>query len=216
MNTKPSKLRAFLNRTFRLLACLAAAFGLSVFMWYGVTRICVREESNIPENNLQVSDGETVCQLRIPRGTLSLTYPRRSAVGAASPFRADIHWSDAVELTDCTGPEADWKLELEARPAIIGSELEPVPNIRQPLSGRTDLRYEWKSTAEAPQPRSDARFWLRLIVSSGETTLERWDLLVRDFQTESLSFLGLTAPYALAYGLASLLAGILIWIIVKK
>lgn len=211
-----SRSKELLSRILRIPGLILLTVGIVGFAWYGFTRLSAKKTSVIPANDLQVSDGKTTCRLIIPEGSLTFRYPYRSAVGMESPFQAEVLWDKEISLSDCSGPEQNWRVELDARPAIIGADIKPGPNIRQPLAGRAALRYKWAYISESAISKHPAQFWLRLIIASGDRTLENWDLLVREFQTEAVTFLGLSAPIALAVSLISVSAGALLLLIFRK
>lgn len=163
------------------------------FGWYGATYIPVNQKSEIHARELVISDGASQCTLDIPGGNLSLRRPRRAALGSPYRFEAQVRLERPLRFINCTGAIPNWDISLEAQTALVSSNVKPFSSIRQPAFAQEHFTYTWDFTPEEPVPQYQSHFWLRAIVSGKEQTVENWNILVRDFPMENITFFGLPA-----------------------
>lgn len=206
--------------SFRIAAFLCILPGLAGLLWYSWTRLSRIDESSIHAGQLLISNEKNSCQLNIPEGTLSIQRPLQSALGARSPLSARVSFAEPVSFSDCSGGIPSWKLQIEAQSELVGAEVEPGALIRQPLSDRTDIEFNWNFDFPYVLTNDTSHFWLRILVLEGTEIIERWTLLVREFPMRSVSFLGLSAAVVIPLSLSLIVIGILLlvseWVSKKK
>ena len=187
--TARSEKRRTLSRASAVLLGLALLFllpGLAVFIWYGLTYIPAVQTSGFPARELTVSYGTGQCTLEIPDGTLTLRHPVRAAIGSSYKATAEVRLSRAPRISGCTGTLPNWNINLEAQTSFVSAGVTPFASIRQPAVNRDTFLFEWTFTPEETVPVYQSRFWLRMIVSQQDQTIERWNMLARDFPMEKI------------------------------
>lgn len=195
------------------LAVLFMLPGLAVFIWYGLTYIPAVQTSEFPARELTVSYGTGQCTLEIPDGTLTLRHPVRAAVGSSYSASAEVRLSRAPRISACTGPLPNWNINLEAQTSFVSAGVTPFASIRQPAVNRDTFLFEWTFTPEETVPVYQSRLWLRMIVSEQDQTIERWNMLARDFPMENAALFGQPTVLWLIAGSICVLLGILLLIL---
>lgn len=200
------------------LAVLLITAGVLIYGWYGSTRLSIRQSSAIQPGEVKISSGNVSCTLEIPDGTLTIRRPKRAALGSSYPVSADVELERPLRLTGCTGGLPNWNVFLEGQTALVASNVRPYAVIRQPAFDREKLRFEWTFTPEETVPVYQSHLTLRAIVTEQDQTVERWNLLIRDFPMENTALFGQPTILWLAAGGVSLLIGalLLIWFFQKK
>ncbi len=199
-----------------LLPGLAVLFllpGILFAVWYGSTYLPVRQASSFPAKEIMISSGGRQCTLEIPSGTLDLRHPRRAAVGSTYQASAEVRLDQAPHFSDCTGGMANWNINLEAQTSFVAANVQPFASIRQPAVNRDDFSFDWTFTPEEPIAVYQSHLWLRVIVSEQDQTIERWNILVRDFPMENTSLFGQPTVLWLIISGFSALTGILLLIL---
>lgn len=222
MNTKPP-----LPKTDRkshplsgtLLAILTGLFflpGILIFALYGLSFIPVRQTSGILPKQLVISSGTQSCTLEIPAGTLKLSHPEHAAVGSTYKTEAKVQLDQPFRFTDCSGGLPNWNINLEAQTTLVAAAVEPYASIRQPAFDRDSFTFRWTFTPEEPVRTYTSHFWLRVIISQQDETIERWDILVRDFPMENVTLFGQPTVFWLITGAFSILLGSLLLILLLQ
>ncbi len=195
MNTKPRT-----NKTavfFKIISVVLLIPALTAFGWFGVTRIRTTETSHILPGELKIEKGEESCLISIPSGELSITYPKRTMLGSSSPLDVETVFSEPIRVTEQTPGAEKWLAHLEIQTSVAGGSLTPSVAQTQPFFDRTDLKYHWDFTPETELMPYKAQLWLHVIVTDGIDTVERWNLLVREFPTGIQSYFGQKADVIL-------------------
>lgn len=199
-----------------LLLALTVLFltsGISVFAWYGLTYIPVRQTSDIRPREVTIRQGNVQCILDIPAGNLSIRRPPRAAVGSGYRFEAEIQLDQPLRFTNCTGRIPNWSINLEAQTALVSSDVKPFAAIRQPAFDRDHFRFQWTFTPEETVPQYQSHLWLRAIITQQDQVVENWNILVRDFPMENSALFGQPTVIWLIGGGFSLLFGMLLLIL---
>ena len=186
------------------------------FGWYGSTYIPVRQNSEIHARELLIAEGGSQCTLDIPAGTLSLHRPQRAALGSAYRFEAQVRLERPLRFINCTGAIPNWDISLEAQTALVSSNVKPFSSIRQPAFDQDHFTYTWDFTPEESVPQYQSHFWLRAIVSGKEQAVENWNILVRDFPMENITFFGLPAIIGVIISGFSLVFGALFLVLLLQ
>ena len=189
---------------------------LLFFGWYGATYIPVTQKSEIHSRELLISQGTSRCTLDIPAGTLTLRRPQRAVLGSSYCFRAQVQLERPLRFINCTGAIPNWNISLEAQTALVSSNVKPFSSIRQPAFDQEHFTYTWDFTPEERVPQYQSHFWLRAIVGGKDQTVENWNILVRDFPIENLSFFGMPAVIGVIISGFSLVFGLLILILLLQ
>ena len=189
---------------------------LLFFGWYGATYIPVTQKSEIHAKELLISQGSSRCTLDIPAGTLTLRRPQRAVLGSSYRFKAQVQLDRPLRFINCTGAIPNWNISLEAQTALVSSNVKPFSSIRQPAFDQEHFTYTWDFTPEERVPQYQSHFWLRAIVSEKDQTVENWNILVRDFPMENLSFFGMPAVIGVIISGFSLVFGLLILILLLQ
>ena len=184
--------------------------------WYGATYIPVTQKSEIHARELLISQGASQCTLDIPAGTLTLRRPQRAVLGSSYRFRAQVQLERPLRFINCTGAIPNWNISLEAQTALVSSNVKPFSSIRQPAFDQEHFTYTWDFTPEERVPQYQSHFWLRAIVSEKDQTIENWNILVRDFPMENLSFFGMPAVIGVIISGFSLVFGLLLLILLLQ
>ena len=220
MSTKPQKKAINHNRSFSAAAIImlisAVLFilpGVLIFAWYGFTYIPVRQTSAFPSRNLTIQSGGQQCTLVIPSGQISIRRPQRTAVGSSYSMTAEVSLEEPFRFTDCSSGLPNWNINLEAQTALVGAAVHPFAAIRQPAFDREKISFDWTFTPEEKVSRYTSHLWLRTIVSQQSETVERWDLLVRDFPMENMELLGQPTIFWLIGSGFSVLIGLLLFLL---
>ena len=187
--------------------------GIVIFLWYGLTFIPVQQNSAILPKQVEISSGAQSCMLEIPAGTLSLRHPQHAAVGSTYKAEANVQLDQPLRFTNCSGGLPNWNINLEGQTTLVAAAVEPYASIRQPAFDRDSFAFRWTFTPEEPVPTYTSHFWLRVIVSEKEETIERWDILVRNFPMENTMLFGQPTVFWLIAGGFSLLLGSLLLIL---
>ena len=211
MNTKPRTNKSAV--IFKVISAILLIPALTAFIWFGITRIRTTETSRILPGELKIERGEESCRVSIPSGELRITYPERTMLGSSSPLDMEAVFSEPVRLTEQTSGAAKWLAHLEVQSSIAGGSLTPSVAQTQPFFDRTDLKYHWDFSPETELMPYKAQLWLHVIVTDGIDTVERWNLLVREFPTGIQSYFGQKADIVLlgagVCALIGMLCGIL-------
>lgn len=205
-----------LSKGQALLLGLALLFllpGILFSLWFGTTYIPIRQVSKFPAKEITVTSGGNTCTLQIPSGTLDLRHPRRAAVGSTYQASAVIMLDQVPRFTGCTDGMSNWNINLEAQTSFVAANVQPFASIRQPAVNRDRYTFEWTFTPEEPIAVYQSHFWLRLIVSELDQTIERWDILVRDFPMENTAIFNQPTVLWLIISSFSVLTGILLVIL---
>ena len=189
---------------------------LLFFGWYGATYIPVTQKSEIHARELLISQGASQCTLDIPAGTLTLRRPQRAVLGSSYRFKAQVQLERPLRFINCSGAIPNWNISLEAQTALVSSNVKPFSSIRQPAFDQEHFTYTWDFTPEERVPQYQSHFWLRAIVSEKDQTVENWNILVRDFPMENLSFFGMPAVIGVIISGFSLVFGLLILILLLQ
>ena len=189
---------------------------LLFFGWYGATYIPVTQKSEIHARELLISQGASRCTLDIPAGTLPLRRPQRAVLGSSYRFKAQVQLDRPLRFINCTGAIPNWNISLEAQTALVSSNVKPFSSIRQPAFDQEHFTYTWDFTPEERVPQYQSHFWLRAIVSEKDQTVENWNILVRDFPMENLSFFGMPAVIGVIISGFSLVFGLLLLILLLQ
>ena len=184
--------------------------------WYGATYIPVTQKSEIHARELLISQGASQCTLDIPAGTLTLRKPQRAVLGSSYRFKAQVQLDRPLRFINCTGAIPNWNISLEAQTALVSSNVKPFSSIRQPAFDQEHFTYTWDFTPEERVPQYQSHFWLRAIVSEKDQTVENWNILVRDFPMENLSFFGMPAVIGVIISGFSLVFGLLLLILLLQ
>ena len=184
--------------------------------WYGATYIPVTQKSEIHARKLLISQGASQCTLDIPAGTLTLRRPQRAVLGSSYRFKAQVQLDRPLRFINCTGAIPNWNISLEAQTALVSSNVKPFSSIRQPAFDQEHFTYTWDFTPEERVPQYQSHFWLRAIVSEKDQTVENWNILVRDFPMENLSFFGMSADIGVIISGFSLVFGLLLLILLLQ
>lgn len=184
--------------------------------WYGATYIPVTQKSEIHARELLISQGASQCTLDIPAGTLTLRRPQRAVLGSSYRFKAQVQLDRPLRFINCTGAIPNWNISLEAQTALVSSNVKPFSSIRQPAFDQEHFTYTWDFTPEERVPQYQSHFWLRAIVSEKDQTVENWNILVRDFPMENLSFFGMPAVIGVIISGFSLVFGLLLLILLLQ
>ena len=184
--------------------------------WYGATYIPVTQKSEIHARELLISQGASQCTLDIPAGTLTLRRPQRAVLGSSYRFKAQVQLDRPLRFINCTGAIPNWNISLEAQTALVSSNVKPFSAIRQPAFDQEHFTYTWDFTPEERVPQYQSHFWLRAIVSEKDQTVENWNILVRDFPMENLSFFGMPAVIGVIISGFSLVFGLLLLILLLQ
>ena len=184
--------------------------------WYGATYIPVTQKSEIHARELLISQGASQCTLDIPAGTLTLRRPQRAVLGSSYRFRAQVQLERPLRFINCTGAIPNWNISLEAQTALVSSNVKPFSSIRQPAFDQEHFTYTWDFTPEERVPQYQSHFWLRAIVSEKDQTVENWNILIRDFPMENLSFFGMPAVIGVIISGFSLVFGLLLLILLLQ
>ena len=186
------------------------------FGWYGSTYLPVTQKSEIHARELVISQGGSRCTLDIPAGTLTLRRPQRAALGSSYRFKAQVQLERPLRFINCTGAIPNWNISLEAQTALVSSNVKPFSAIRQPAFDQDHFTYAWDFTPEERIPRYQSHFWLRAIVGGKDQTVENWNILVRDFPMENISFFGMPAVIGVVISGFSLVFGLLFLILLLQ
>lgn len=195
-----------------IIALLLLIPSLVIFLRFGLSRISVTEESGILPGDLTVSNGTGSCRILIPDGTLKISHPKQTVMGSSSEVNVKTYFSKPITLT-CDEDIPDWKINLEAEIQMMGGRVEPGIFQRQPLKDRSDLSFSWKFTPETVVLPYKAGLNLRLVVTQGLETVERWNLLVRSFENENQLFWGQPVDVLLISAAAASAIGLLLMIL---
>lgn len=187
--------------------------GFLIFGWYGLTYLPVKQTSDIHAGKLKINAGMQQCTLEIPEGTLMIRHPSHTAVGSNYKFDAVVKLESPFRFIDCTGGIPNWNINLEAQTTLAGADVKPFAAIRQPAFDREDFTFNWKFTPEEPISQYQSHFWLRVIVTEQNQTIENWNLLVRDFPMENAALFGQPTILWLIGGGFCLLFGFLLSIL---
>ena len=179
------------------------------------------EESSSPDSDIseiivvpaEMPGGIT---LDIPAGTLTLRRPQRAALGSSYRFKAQVQLERPLRFINCTGAIPNWNISLEAQTALVSSNVKPFSAIRQPAFDQDHFTYAWDFTPEERIPQYQSHFWLRAIVSGKDQTVENWNILVRDFPMENISFFGMPAVIGVVISGFSLVFGLLFLILLLQ
>lgn len=199
-----------------VLAVLLLLFGFFIFGWYGSTYISHIHNSEFHPKNLEISDGGQQCTLEIPAGKLSIRRPVRTVVGSKYSAEADVVLDQPLRFTNCTGGLPNWNISLEAQTAFVGSAVVPFAAIRQGAFNRENFSFQWSFTPEEPVAQYQSHFYLRAIVTKGESVIENWNMLVRDFPMENQLLLGQPIVLWFITGGFSAVTGILLLILLVQ
>lgn len=191
-------------------------FPVLFFGWYGSTYIPVTQKSEIHSRELVISQGSGQCTLDIPAGELTLRRIRRAVLGASYRFEADVKLERPLRFINCTGTIPNWDISLEAQTALVSSAVKPYSSIREPAFDREHFAFKWSITPEEPVPQYQSHFWLRAIVNGKDRTVENWNILVRDFPMENISFFGMPAVIGTIISGFSLVFGLLFLILLLQ
>lgn len=183
------------------------------FGWFGSTHILLPQTSEIHSRELEIRQGNSQCTLDIPAGTLTIKRPRRAALGSAYPFEARVQLERPMRFINCTGTIPNWDISLEAQTSLVSSAVKPFSSLRQPGFDNDHFIFQWTFTPEESVPQYQSHFWLRAIVTEKDTTVENWNILVRDFPMENLSPFGLPSVIWITASAFSLVIGLLLLII---
>lgn len=184
--------------------------------WYLPTRFPVTERSNIRAQHVEVQSAGNHCTLEIPSGTLTIRRPERAAVGSSYGFTASVQLDSPMRLTNCSGSLPVWNLYLEGQTTLVAAAVQPYALIRQPASNREQLTFEWTFTPEEEVAQYTSHLYLRAIVMEQDQTVERWNLLVRDFPMENAALFDQPTVLWLAAAGVSALIGLLLFIILLQ
>lgn len=199
-----------------ILAVLFLLFGFFVFGWYGSTYIPHRHNSEFHQKDLVISDSGQQCTLEIPAGKLSIRRPVRAVVGSKYQAEANVVLAQPLRFTNCTGGLPNWTISLEAQTAFVGSAVIPFAAIRQPAFNREDFSFQWSFTPEEPVAQYQSHFYLRAVVTKGETVIENWNVLVRDFPMENQVLLGQPIVLWFIAGGFSAVTGVLLLVLLLQ
>ena len=222
MNTKQNsdpqkkKARSVAEKILTGATGLFFLIGFLIFGWYGLTYLQTTQKSEIHPRELQIASGNQRCTLEIPAGTLLLRRPSRAAVGSKYNFDAEVSLESPFRFTNCENGIPNWTISLEAQTTLVGSDVKPHPSIRQPGFDRTHFAFNWTFMPEETVPEYQSHFWLRVIVTQKDQTIENWNLLVRDFPLENAALFGQTAILWLITAGFSLLIGALLLILLLQ
>lgn len=197
-------------------AALFFLIGLLIFGWYGLTHLQTVQKSEIHSRQLQVAAGNQQCTLEIPAGTLLLRHPSRAAVGSQYGFDAEVTLESPFRFVNCENGIPNWNINVEAQTTFVGSDVKPHASIRQPGFDRTHFAFNWTFMPEETVPEYQSHFWLRVIITQKDQTVENWNLLVRDFPLENSALLGQTAILWFIIAGFSLLLGVLFLILLLQ
>ncbi len=218
-STAKNKTGAPLNAGDLLLLIPAAVLlllGTAVFVWYGLSFIPVRQSSDILPREVTISSGGVQCTMDIPAGSLTLTHPSRAALGSSYRMEAEVRLERPLRFINCSGLP-NWNLSLEAQTALVASDVRPYAVIRQPAFDREKFSFRWTFTPEEPVPPYKSYFWLRAIVSERDETVERWNMLVREFPMENTALFGQpTILWLICAGVAVILSVLLAIILIQR
>ena len=199
------------------LAILFLLPGILFAVWYGSTYLPVKQASTFPAKEITVSSGDRQCTLEIPSGTLDFRHPRRAAVGSTYRASAKIGLDEPLHFSGCTGGMANWNINLEAQTSFVAANVQPFASIRQPAVNRDDFSFEWSFTPEEPIAVYQSHLWLRVIVSEQDQTIERWNILVRDFPMENAALFGQpTVLWLIICGFSALTGLLLLILLLQK
>lgn len=216
MSTKPHYVRAkgsvLILRVCALICLIPAVI---IFIWYAWTRLSGSDTSAILPGQLRISDVQSSCMLNIPDGTLIIQHPLQPALGSESSLLADIKFDEPLSFSDCSGAIPNWNLQVESQVELIGAEIAPGSVIRQPLSGVSELHFNWDFDFPYILETGTSHLWLRILVLDGSQTVERWSLLVREFPMRSVAFFGLAAAPVLLIAAVLGVIGILLLILAR-
>ena len=82
---------------------------------------------------------------------------------------------------------------------------------------RDDFSFEWSFTPEEPIAVYQSHLWLRVIVSEQDQTIERWNILVRDFPMENAALFGQpTVLWLIICGFSALTGLLLLILLLQK
>ena len=190
--------------------------GILFAAWYGSTYLPVKQVSTFPAKAITVSSGERQCTLEIPSGTLTFRHPRRAAVGSLYHSSAAVKLDQPLHFSGCTGGMSNWNINLEAQTSFVGSNVQPFAAIRQPAVNREDFSFDWTFTPEEPIATYQSHLWMWAIVSQQDETIERWNILVRDFPMENAALFGLPTVLWLFISGFSVLVGVLLLILLLQ
>ena len=199
-----------------VLAILFLLPGILFAVWYGTTYLPVRQVSTFPAKEITVSSGSRQCTLEIPSGTLDFRHPRRAAVGSSYRASAGVRLDQAPHFSGCTGGMSNWNINLEAQTSFVAANVQPFASIRQPAVNRDDFSFDWTFTPEEPIAVYQSHLWLRVIVSEQDQTIERWNILVRDFPMENTALFNQPTVLWLIISGFSALTGILLLILAMQ
>lgn len=199
-----------------ILTVLLLLPGILIFGWYGLTYLPVAQTSEFPAKELTVSSGGRQCTLEIPAGKLTLRHPRRAAVGSSYAASAKVELEQPPRFSSCSGGMANWNINLEAQTSFVASNVQPFASIRQPAVNRDRYTFEWTFTPEEPVAVYRSNFWLRIIVSEQDQTIERWNMLVREFPMENTAIFGQPTVLWLISGGITALVGVLLLILLLQ
>ena len=198
------------------LAILFLLPGILFAVWYGTTYLPVRQVSTFPAKEITVSSGDRQCTLEIPSGTLDFRHPRRAAVGSSYRASAGVRLDQAPRFSGCTGGMSNWNINLEAQTSFVAANVQPFASIRQPGVNRDAFSFDWTFTPEEPIPVYQSHLWLRVIVSEQDQTIERWNILVRDFPMENTALFNQPTVLWLIISGFSALTGLLLLILAAQ
>ncbi len=197
-------------------AVLLLLFGIIIFAWYGYTYIPVRQRSDILPREVKISSGGITCSLDIPAGTLTLSHPVHAALGSSYKTEAEVRFERPLRFINCSGLP-NWNLLLEAQTTLVAAAVRPYASIRQPAFDRDRFSFQWEFTPEEPVPTYQSHLWLRAIINEKEETVERWNILVRDFPMENAALFNQpTILWLIAAGTASALAILLLILLIQR
>ena len=191
--------------------------GILFAAWFGLTYLPVKQDSSFPAREITVSSGDRQCTLEIPSGTLSFRHPRRAAVGSVYQASAEIRLDQPLHFSGCTGGMANWNINLEAQTSFVGANVQPFAAIRQPAVNRDHFSFDWTFTPEEPIATYQSHLWLRTIVTEQDETIERWNMLVRDFPMENAALFGQpTVLWLIVSGFSALIGILLLILLLQK
>lgn len=218
-NPQKSKTDRLLSTAETVLLVLVILFFLLpvlFFGWYGSTYIPVTQKSEIHSRELVISRGSSQCTLDIPAGELTIRRLQRAVIGSSYRFEANVRLDRPLRFINCTGAIPNWNISLEAQTALVSSNVKPFSSIRKPAFDQDHFTYTWNFTPEERVPQYQSHFWLRAIVNEKEQTVENWNILVRDFPMENITFFGMPAVIGIIISGFSLVFGLLFLILLLQ
>ena len=176
-------------------------------------------------------EGGTHCsadQLRLTAiaGSVAFLHTAEQVITHPGTIRAQrfVHprgIDDLMRIEDITAVPAVFDLSHEfvgLLAVLQGDELATQSSVAVfTADGASMLAYqEGRLPCDTPEervPQYQSHFWLRAIVSEKDQTVENWNILVRDFPMENLSFFGMPAVIGVIISGFSLVFGLLLLIL---